>query len=173
MNRMTAIALTLLLAIAGAAIAQPAANQNSPTRVEAARQALIEWFECEECEEGQLEALLRFRAIIVPSLRAALLEGMGPASEELLRRDLARRYDELLRYAETHPNSKPGSSREEFVEMNVSNYQARYRVRAAQALAVIGGGEAVRALEEGAKRTERRDVLREIDTALKRARANR
>lgn len=171
MNRMTAIALMLVLA-AGTAIAQPA-NPNSPPRVEAARQALVEWFECEECEEKQLETLLRFRAIIVPSLRAALTEGMGPASEELLRRDLARHYDELLRYAETHPNAKPGSSREEFVEMNVSNYQARYRVRAAQALAAIGGAEAVRALEEGAKRTERRDVAREIETALKRARAQR
>ena len=53
-----------------------------------------------------MEAVVKYGERMVPSLRAALLEGAAPASEELLRRDLESRYDELRKYAETHPKRR-------------------------------------------------------------------
>jgi hypothetical protein len=138
-------------------------------QTEAARQALVEWFECEECEEGQLQAVVKQGQRMVPSLRAALLEGASPASEELLRRNLGSRYDELQRYARNHPEAKVASSKEEFVAMYVGNLHAQYKTRAAQALSQIGGPAAIRALEEGLGSADRPDVRGSIEAALKTA----
>ena len=138
-------------------------------QTESARQALVEWFECEECEEGQLEAVVKLGERVVPSLRAALLEGAAPATEELVRRDLLARYDELQQYSRNHPEAKVASSKEEFVAMYVGNLHAQYRTRAAQALSRIGGPAAVRALEEGLGRADRPDVRASVEAALKTA----
>jgi len=149
--------------------ATPAATAAAPMTVEqteAARQALVEWFECEECEESQLENVAKLGENAVPSLRAALLEGASPASEELLRGDLEKRYDELRTYASTHPETKLPSSKEEFVAIYTSNLNAQYKTRAAQALGRIGGANAVRALEEGMKRADRPDVQASVKNAL-------
>ena len=91
---------------------------------EAARVALVEWFECEECEEGQLQAVVKHGERLVPLLKAALLEGAAPASEELLRLDLERRYDELRRNQEAHPGAKVASTKEEFVALYLGNLNA-------------------------------------------------
>jgi hypothetical protein len=148
---------------------KPTTTVMSPEQAETARQALVEWFECEECEEGQLEAVAKYGEQVVPSLRAALLEGAAPATEELTRRELETRYDELQRYAATHPEAKVASSKEEFVAMYVGNLHAQYRTRAAQGLSRIGGPTAVRALEEGLGRADRPDVRGSIEAALKTA----
>ncbi|HKO55428.1 MAG TPA: hypothetical protein VJ276_06080 [Thermoanaerobaculia bacterium] len=150
----------------GAQPAPAAAPTMNVEQTEAARQALVEWLECEECEEGQLEAVVKLGQPAVPSLRAALLEGASPASEELLRRELEKRYDELRRYAATHPNAKVASSKEEFVAMYVANLHAQYRTRAAQALSRIGGPAATSALREGLARADRPDVQATVKSAL-------
>lgn len=167
------ILMLLLVACPGAEKREPVKpttpTQMSVEQTETARQALVEWFECEECEEGQLEAVAKLGERVVPSLRAALLEGASPASEELLRRELAIRYDELQQYARSHPEAKVGSSKDEFVAMYVGNLHAQYRTRAAQALSRIGGPTAVRALEEGLGRADRPDVRASVEAALKSA----
>ena len=142
-------------------------TEMSVEQTEAARQALVDWLECEECEEGQLEAVVKLGERVVPSLRAALVEGASPATEELLRRELAARHDELQEYATTHPEAKVASSKEEFVAMYVGNLHAQYKTRAAQALSRIGGPAAARALEEGLQRAERPDVRASVEAALK------
>ena len=147
----------------------PAATAAAPMTVEqteAARQALVEWLECEECEEGQLQAVVKLGENAVPSLRAALLEGAAPATEELLRRELEKRYDELRRNAETHPETKVASTKEEFVAMYTGNLHAQYKTRAAQALGRIGGPAATRALQEGLERADRPDVQATVKNAL-------
>lgn len=148
---------------------KPTTAAMSTEQAETARQALVEWFECEECEEGQVEAVAKYGEQVVPSLRAALIEGAAPATEELTRRELETRYDELQRYARTHPEAKVTSSKEEFVAMYVGNLHAQYRTRAAQALSRIGGPAAVRALEEGLGKADRQDVRGSIEAALKTA----
>ncbi|HEX8151701.1 MAG TPA: hypothetical protein VF698_01190 [Thermoanaerobaculia bacterium] len=148
-------------------VPQPAPAKMTVAETEAARQALINWFECEECEERQLQAVVKLGERVVPSLRAALLEGASPASEAFLRRELEKRYDQLRRYAETHPEAKVSSSREEFVAMYLANFHAQYRTRAAEALGRIGGATAVRALEEAAKGNQRPDVQESVKRALR------
>lgn len=144
----------------------PAPAAMSVEQTEAARQALVAWFECEECEEGELQAVAEFGERVVPSLRAALLEGASAATEELVRHDLADRYRELQEYARTHPEARTASSKEEFVAMYLGNLHAQYKTRAAEALSRIGGAAAVRALEEGRNRTNRPDVRASIEAAL-------
>lgn len=136
----------------------------------AAREALIEWLECEECTEGQLESVVEFGNILTPSLAATLREGPAPASRELLRRALDRRYDELLAYRKAHPERIALSDRDTFVGQYMENFDALYRVRAARALAAIGTPEARRALEEASRGDFRSDVRTVLEESLKKVR---
>jgi hypothetical protein len=129
-------------------------------------QALTAWFECEECEEGELRAVLRYGQSVVPSLIAALNHGPSPASRELQRLGIERRYEELVRQAEQKPERKLASTKEEFVSRYMSNFDAQYRVRAAQALAAIGGRDARSALEKALPQAPRADVRTTIQQSL-------
>lgn len=163
------IPMLLLMACPPPEKREPVSSTMTVEQTEAARQALVEWYECEECEEGQLEAVAKYGEVLVPSLRASLLEGAAPASEELLRRELETRYEELSKYAETHPEAKVTSSKDEFVAMYIGNLHAQYKTRAAQALSQIGGAAATRALQEGLERADRPDVRATIEASIKSA----
>ena len=154
------------LAARVAAPAPLAPAETTPAQAEAARQALVDWFECEECEEKQLEAVKEHGQLVVPLLRSALLKGAAPATREIYRRGLSARYDELVEYAERHAYAKPASTREEFVANGLRNLDAQYQVRASRALAVIGGLAARQALEAGAASSPRPDVRDSIKAAL-------
>jgi hypothetical protein len=161
------VSLALMI---GASNSIAIAQRDTPPNVqhaEAARTAVVEWLECEECEEGQLSAVLSYGKDVVPLLRASLLHGASPASRELLRRELIRRYDELRQYQETHADAKLASTRGEFVASNLANLDAQYRVRAAKALGAIGGSAARSALREASKQKNRADVKASIQAALK------
>lgn len=133
------------------------------------RTRLVEWLECEECTEGELEALTAFGREVVPMLAKTLVQGPAPASRELLRRDLVRRYHELQRYAATHPEEGLGDLTEsEFVDLYLGNYVALYRVRAAQALGAIGGPEAERTLQSALQMELRKDVAAAVREAAAR-----
>ena len=159
-----ATAVPILLACTQSAAAERTARM-SVEQSEAARTALVEWFECEECEEGQLQAVVKYGQAVVPLLRSALLHGASPASREILRRELEKRYDELQKYQQTHRNVKI-SSKEQFIASNIDNLNAQYQVRAAQALAEIGGPTAIRALEDGLDKAKRADVRTTIKNSL-------
>jgi hypothetical protein len=133
-------------------------------------QALTAWFECEECEEGQLKAVVQYGQAVVPSLIAALNNGPSAASQEMLRRGLEARYDELVELARRKPEAKPASSKEDFVSLYVGNLDAQYRIRAAQALAAIGGTTARRALESALGNARREDVRATITQSLEKIR---
>lgn len=144
--------------------------QLPPEVAATAREAMVEWLECEECTEGQLEAVLEFGSILTPSLAATLREGPSQASRELLRRELNRRYDELVAYQKAHPERIALSSRDTFVRQYMENFDALYRVRAARALAAIGTPGARRALEEASRRDFRSDVRAVLEESLKQVR---
>jgi hypothetical protein len=148
-----------------------AADPTTPEESARMRTALVEWFECEECEEGQLAAVVRFGDAVVPSLAATLEGGPGPASRELLRRELEKRHRELVAYAKDHPEAKPASSEREFVALYLDNYDALYRSRAAQALGAVGTDAAVAALQRALEAKYRPDVQRSIEQAISTVRA--
>ncbi len=138
----------------------------TPEESAKATQVLVEWFECEECVDGELSSVTEYGQIVVPILIATLNEGPSPASRELLRRELETRYDELSAYSKDHPNVELASSKEEFVEIYLSNYDALYRVRAALALGAIGGKNAEEALKSALDNADREDVRSSIEQAL-------
>jgi hypothetical protein len=135
-----------------------------------ARQTLVEWLECEECTEGQLEAVVSYRQSVVPSLAATLREGPPPASIERLRLHLAATYRQLKDYERTHPESKVSMTEEQYLQTYIGNYVALYKVRAAIALGRIGGAQATEALRAALAAPENRD---DVMTAVKEALAMR
>jgi hypothetical protein len=151
------------------ALAQPpdkGAALNRPETVKAT-QALARWFECTDCEAGQLRAVTRFGQAIVPSLAATLNGGLSPATRETTRRFYAARYEELEKQGRADPRFKMSSTKDEFVALYVDGLDARYRIRAAQALAAIGGTEARNALQMALGQAKRADVQTAIQQSLK------
>jgi hypothetical protein len=123
-----------------------------------AAQALTNWLGCENCEHGELKAVTLHGQAIVPSLIAALTQGPSPATRENLRGVLEARYEQLVEQSKQNPNAPITATKEQFVELYLGNFDAQHRVRAAQALAVIGGHHARAALEAAANQAHRDDV---------------
>lgn len=166
---MVLIALGHLMVACGnkdQSVPPPIRDDISPEESAIAREALVDWLECEECTENQLESVLQYSENIQPMLIGALIEGVAPASRELYKRELEKRYDELEEYATNHPHSKPALPKQEFVDLYLGNLRAQYQTRAAQALAMIGGDDANRALQDALRETDREDVRIVITQAL-------
>jgi hypothetical protein len=141
----------------------------TPEVAERARLVLVAWFECEECEEGQLKAVLEQGDTVVPSLVAVLEGGASPASRELLRQALLVRYEEMAAYAQGE-GEKVSFTRKELINHQLGNLDALYRVRAATALGQVDHPSARTALQAASKSVERDDVRAVIDGALKQKR---
>ena len=134
--------------------------QLSPEEATSARRHIVSWLECEECENGELQAVVKLGQTAVPTLAATLREGPSPAARETLRLHLVDTYAKLKEQS-SRPESKVDMSEAEYVKTYTDNYDALYRVRSAQALAAIGGPEALRALD-AAKNYELREDAREV-----------
>ncbi len=133
---------------------------------EIARTALVDWLECEECTEDQLEKVLKHGSLLQPLLVSTLHQGAAPASQELYRRELEKRYDELIVYSKTHPHAKPTLSKQAFVQLYLGNLKAQYQSRSAKALAAIGGEKPRQALQQALNKTDREDVKHVIKESL-------
>lgn len=154
---LTSAVVSLPLSVFG----QPAPKPLSAKEATNAIDALTNWYECEECHPAQLIAVTGYGAAIIPSLAATLQGGLSPASRELMRRALTTRYAELVQ------QGKISASEKEFVARHLEDFDARYRIRAAQALAAIGGPPARAALEAALSKKVRPDVGAVIQQSLK------
>ena len=134
------------------------AAELTPQQSLEARKAIVAWLECKECTDGELDRLLNYGEVVVPTLGAVLERGPSPASLENYRLFLERTYQE--RAGHLHDAGEPPLelSEAEFVEAYLENYRSLYAVRSAQALAAFGGAEARKFLEAAAKRRMREDV---------------
>lgn len=140
-------ALWLILFAASASAQGHLTPPASDAEAIAANKALLSWFECRPCRGAELKAVVAYGTAAVPRLAATLKDGLSPATRESLSVGLAARYDELDAQARGDPRYKMGSAKAEFVARYVDYVDMRYRVRAAQALAAIGGVEARGQLE--------------------------
>jgi len=138
----------------------------SPEEKTEVSQAVIAWLECEECDDGELNALKKYGKLAVPTLIATLAKGPSPASLELMRRGLEVRYNNLVEYAKSHRNIKVAQSKDDFVAHYMNNYVALYQIRSALGLAAIGGKEAGEALQRASRTPYRSDVLEVIKEQL-------
>jgi len=151
----------------------PAPTPKQPTTAEQqrAKDALVTWLECEECTDGELEAVVGCGRMILPSLVRTLELGPAPAQTERLRLHLEKTYDQLVAYEKTHPEAKVGMSRSEYLRTYLDNYRTQYKVRAGIALGALGGPDAKKALKEAISQAERADLREALDRALRTARS--
>ena len=159
--------LLATLAILSCGVSTQAATTLSPAKSLEVRKAVIAWVECEECTDGELDRLLKYGELAVPTLGAMLERGPSPANLERYRLHLENSYRQLAEYARTHPEAKLNPSPEAYVEQYLENYRALYAVRSAQALSKVGGEAARRYLEAAGKRRMRADVSLAIQESLK------
>lgn len=135
------------------AIAQ---SRLSPSQAQSAVIALSAWLESDHGDADELAAVLKYGQSVVPSLAAALAAGPSAARRTRLRSALESSYSA----------AKPtAASQEQYVQHYMGNFEAMYRVRAAQALALIGGPTARDAIwqsMESEKRDDVRATLKEL-----------
>jgi|SRR5262245_1978265 len=138
----------------------------TPVQATEARRAIAAYLECEECDSGELEAVVRLGQKIAPSLAAILRDGPSPATRELYRRQLLATYKGLKEYEANHPKAKAPMEEEKYVKTYLDNQAAFHRIRAATALAAIGGEDARKALEQAQEAEYRDDVKLAVKAAL-------
>jgi len=168
--RVSLVVLISLFFVACAAKKERPYVKENIQEIEFARVAMVNWLECEECTENQLETVLKYSTLLQPMLISTLHKGVAPASEELYKHELEKRYDELIAYSKTHPDSKPTLPKQDFVNLYLGNLTAQYQTRSAQALSAIGGEKSRQALQEALNKIKRDDVKQAIQQALKKIR---
>ena len=102
----------------------------------------------------------------MPSLIGALNQGPSPATLDALRKALAERYEQLVEQSKKNPHAPIAVIRDKFVELYGGTLDAQHRIRAAQALAAIGGEHARAALEAAASQAQRDDVRAAVTKLL-------
>lgn len=161
---MTVRRVAVLVALAAASSSAPAQLKQPDIRqTEQATRALATWLESDDADRNRLANVTKHGQFVVPSLAAALEQGPSPAKRELVRRSLEADYEALAR---ADPKRRL-RSKADFTQHYQANFDALYRIRAAQALAAIGGTDARRVLEAAADQARRDDVRMAIQVALK------
>jgi hypothetical protein len=143
-----------------------AAGEARPGSGHEARRVIAAWLECEECTDGELEAVTKVGEAAVPVLAASLRSGLAPATREKLRLHLTATYADLKKHASTHPESAVTATQEQYVDTYLANHDALHRIRAAKALAAIGGPAAKAALDEASRASLRPDVQAAVRDSL-------
>lgn len=155
------------------------------------RSTLTHLLRCEECSAADFDAVKNLAAskpAVVDTLSEDLLRGPSPEQRSRVRRQFLETYREDSLFQDSLPPADVRRSEhelplpavversDEFVEHYLGNYVALYRVRAASALARIGGDKPRAALDSalaGHLRspgdTLRSDVRRAIQLARDRA----
>lgn len=144
--------LLALVLVCNTALAQSL----SPSQAQSAVFALSAWLESDHGDPDELAGVTKFGQSVVPSLSAALSTGPSAARRTRLRAALETSFT---------VQKSMSASREQYVQHYMGNFEAMYRVRAAQALAAIGGPaarDAIRQSVESEKREDVRTTLKEL-----------
>jgi hypothetical protein len=135
---------TLLIALLGTLTSTTCLAQKSlpPERATEAREALVAWFECAECEDGELDRVLQHGEDVENALISTLRNGPSPAK-------LAE-IEERARSQYRANNWQPGKEEERYLDANRENAKQIYRLRAITALGRLETPAAIKALKEAA-----------------------
>jgi hypothetical protein len=137
----------------------------APSRFEA--RVIKAWLQCDECESGELSAVVRLGGAAVPMLAATLEQGVADSEIASMRHLLAARYEQLAQQGSANPKLAPGSkSNRDFVERHVLAWQEQNRTRAAQALIGIGGPNVRNILQSALSKVENAGVRAAINRSL-------
>lgn len=141
MQRTMTLVLALLL-LSTLACRDDGPLEESPESALAARRDVVRWLECEECTDGELEAVLALGQRAVPTLVATLGKGPSPARMERERIALEARYRALKAHVAANPRLRIHETAERYVADYLENLELLYRARSARALGVLGGQRA-------------------------------
>src|SRR5262249_22766238 len=119
-----------------AAIATDAALSPQERR---AAPALANWLDCATCEHRELDAVTHYRQAVVHKLISSLTQGPSRGILGALEKALAERYEQPLEHRKKNPYAPITVTKERFGAPYGGSLDARQRIRAAQALAIIGG----------------------------------
>ncbi|HXN50950.1 MAG TPA: hypothetical protein VN943_03360 [Candidatus Acidoferrum sp.] len=170
LESLSTIFLSSLLVGAPAQAGAPRAPAEN-SKLSQMHRSIDAWIECDDCNESQQNAVFKAGQAAVPVLVQYLREGPSPEKRELVRRQLVSAYHDLKEYEKRHPQATVPLSEEEYVRTYLDNYSARYQIRAAAALAAIGGTEARSAVEAVLRNPLRDDVKAALASALQRMRS--
>jgi hypothetical protein len=121
--------------------------------------AVRRWLLCEECVEGELDALQdSSRETEVVRALALALAGPPRSRRENVRRQVEETYQQLATRAAEQGEVLP-LTREQYVAHYLGNYEASYQSRAVLGLARIDSPEARRILAEAAERVRTGEVV--------------
>jgi len=150
---------SLVLAASGSG--QPQLQLTTQTQ-----KVLLEWFECEECTIGQLQAVVLLNKYqSVPSLAEALSIGPQPSRIVIEDSRLKKRYAELVEFKQSHPDTLLIDKRS-FIKIHLAQLTTQYQLRAAIALGQIGGPLSKQALEQASNMDAPELVKEEIARSL-------
>lgn len=161
------IFLLALIALSCTSLDQDVKKEMTPAEATHARRVIVNWLECEECTEKELEQLKAVGTPAIPLLKSTLIYGLAPAKREAYKHHLEIAYRDLQEYAKTHPDDAIKVSREEYVDLYLNNLETHYRNRAIQGIGAIGGEEARRALEESLQANIPAPIKQNISDTLK------
>lgn len=100
------------------------------------QQIIFAWLECEECFDGELEAVLDLGEIAIPVLFDILENGPPPQNINDARESLTSDYDQVVIYLENKKREDIviNQTMDEYVEFYLENLEAQYKSRAFLAL---------------------------------------
>ena len=104
---------------------------------------ILAWLECDECTAGELDSVVALRDEAVPTLARALAEGPSGARVAELRGTLAAG---AVRRRELMSGTRLTFQGQRYIDAETGTLRSIYRIRAARALAAIGGDAALEAL---------------------------
>ena len=149
--------------------AQPAtpARPATPAALDVQR-TIVNWLECEECNEGELKAVIALGDRAVGPLGEYLRSGPPQQSIDQLTQHLIATYQEKVAIARAPGPSAPPMTQDQTVALYVGNYVRLYKTRAASALGAIGGANARAQLTQSQSQQDT-DVANAVQKALARA----
>lgn len=144
----------------------------TPTQVLQDSEVVERYLNCEDCLDGELEAVLEVGDRASPILLEFLASGPSPETLRSTEKGLNETYAQMAEYAKIQEDRtlQPRQSQDEFVRTFLDNLNAQYQTRSVRAIVLIGDEVAIEKtrvlLEEQLARTERDDLRAMLLLAL-------
>jgi hypothetical protein len=136
----------------------------TPTEVLEDHEVVERYLNCEDCLDGELEAVLELGDRASPILLEFLASGPSPETLRSTEKGLNETYAQMAEYAKIQEDRtlQPRQSQDEFVRTFLDNLNAQYQTRSVRAIVLIGDEVAIEKtrgiLEKQLARTEREDL---------------
>lgn len=133
----------------------------------AALRAILDYLECEECTDEEMQKVVKLGETATPTLIRIMNEGPAPVKMAEAESAIRDNYRNLEDFETDHKSSSVSATEREFVSTYLENYKASFQIKAIKALVPIGGETANTALRDFQQtQIERDDVRRTIDIAV-------